>query len=122
MSATSSTLGICLLAWGYKMALAGQKTFVQVQAQLGGQILGSVNGVASPFFDATTRPTLTEAKTLINDAYRESNLTGLSSSPTTAEQAEALAAVVPHVISVFGKSAIRGDQANLPERPPGVEE
>lgn len=52
------------------MPLAGQKTFVQIQAQLGAQILGTQAGT-SPYFDTTTRPTLAEAKTLINDAYRE---------------------------------------------------
>lgn len=50
--------------------LTGQKTFVQVQAELGSQILGTQGGT-TPFFDTTTRPTLAEAKTLINDAYRE---------------------------------------------------
>lgn len=39
----------------------------------------------------------------------------------TAALAELEAAKVPGIISVFGKSAIRGDQAALPERPPGVE-
>ena len=53
------------------MALPGQKTFLQIQAQLGGQIQGSTNGISSPFWDATTRPTLAEVKVLINDAYRE---------------------------------------------------
>ncbi len=52
------------------MALAGQKTFLQIQAQLGSQILGTQGGT-SPFFDTESRPTLAEAKTLINDAYRE---------------------------------------------------
>lgn len=40
----------------------------------------------------------------------------------TAAQAEADAINLPGVISVFGKSAIRGDQAALPERPLGVRE
>lgn len=52
------------------MALTGQKTFLQVQAQLGSQILGTQGGT-SPYFDTTTRPTLAEAKQLINDAYIE---------------------------------------------------
>ncbi len=52
------------------MPLAGQKTFLQIQAQLGGQILGGQGG-ASPYWDTTTRPTLAEVKVLINDAYRE---------------------------------------------------
>lgn len=52
------------------MALPGQKTFVQIQAQLGSQILGTQAGT-TPYFDTTTRPTLAEAKQLINDAYRE---------------------------------------------------
>ena len=52
------------------MTLPGQKTFLQIQTELGGQILGS-QGLTAPYFDATTRPTLTEAKMLINDAYRE---------------------------------------------------
>lgn len=38
----------------------------------------------------------------------------------TAAEAEASAANLPGVISVFGKSAIRGDEAALPERPAGV--
>ncbi len=50
--------------------LTGQKTFLQVQAQLGGQILGGQGGT-TPYWDTTTRPTLAEVKTLINDAYRE---------------------------------------------------
>jgi hypothetical protein len=50
--------------------LTGQKTFLQVQAELGGQILGTQGGT-SPYWDSTTRPTLDEVKTLINDAYRE---------------------------------------------------
>lgn len=50
--------------------LTGQKTFVQVQAELGEQILGTQGGT-SPYFDANTRPTLTRVKALINDAYRE---------------------------------------------------
>lgn len=41
---------------------------------------------------------------------------------TTAVEAEADAVKLPGVISVFGKSAIRGDEAALPERPPGVRE
>lgn len=41
---------------------------------------------------------------------------------TSAEQAEAEAAKVPGVVSVFGKSAIRVDQANRPEPPAGVED
>lgn len=40
----------------------------------------------------------------------------------TAAQAEIEAVYVPGVISVFGKSAIRGDEAALPEHPPGVME
>ena len=36
--------------------------------------------------------------------------------------AEAEAAKLPHVVSVFGKSAIRGDEASVPERPVGVRE
>lgn len=40
----------------------------------------------------------------------------------TAADAEAGAANLPGVISVFGKSAIRGDEAALPERPAGVRE
>lgn len=40
----------------------------------------------------------------------------------SATEAEAGAANLPGVISVFGKSAIRGDEAALPERPPGVRE
>ncbi len=52
------------------MPLAGQKTFVQIIAQLGGQILGTQGGT-TPYFDTGTRPTLAEVKTLINDAYRE---------------------------------------------------
>lgn len=40
----------------------------------------------------------------------------------TAAAAEADALKVPGVISVFGKSAIRGDQAALPEPAPGVKE
>jgi hypothetical protein len=39
--------------------------------------------------------------------------------PTPA-QAELEAAKVIGVISVFGKSAIRGDEAAMPERPAGV--
>jgi hypothetical protein len=39
-----------------------------------------------------------------------------------AAQAELEAAKLPQVVQVFGKSAIRGDEATLPERPPGVEE
>lgn len=38
----------------------------------------------------------------------------------TAAEAEASATNLPGVISVFGKSAIRGDEAALPERPAGV--
>jgi hypothetical protein len=41
---------------------------------------------------------------------------------TSAVQAEADAINLPGVISVFGKSAIRGDEAALPERPAGVRE
>lgn len=41
---------------------------------------------------------------------------------TTAHEAEAEAIKLPGVISVFGKSAIRGDEAALPERPAGVRE
>ena len=37
-------------------------------------------------------------------------------------QAEIEAAKVPGVISVFGKSAVRGDEAAMPERPAGVRE
>lgn len=40
----------------------------------------------------------------------------------TAIEAEAEAVKLPGVISVFGKSAIRGDEAALPERPAGVRE
>lgn len=40
----------------------------------------------------------------------------------TAGQAEAEAIKLPGVISVFGKSAIRSDEAALPERPAGVRE
>lgn len=40
----------------------------------------------------------------------------------TAAEAEAGAANLPGVLSVFGKSAIRGDEAALPERPAGVQE
>lgn len=40
----------------------------------------------------------------------------------TAAEAEAKAINLPAVLSVFGKSAIRGDEAALPERPPGVRE
>lgn len=40
----------------------------------------------------------------------------------TSAQAEADAVNLPGVISVFGKSAIRGDEAALPERPAGVRE
>lgn len=52
------------------MALAGQKTFLQIQAELGEQILGTQGGT-SPYWDTTTRPTLDRVKQLINDAYRE---------------------------------------------------
>lgn len=40
----------------------------------------------------------------------------------TAEQAEAEAVKLPMVISVFGKSAIRGDEAARPEPVAGVRE
>lgn len=50
--------------------LTGQKTLLQVTAELGGQILGTQGGT-TPYFDTTTRPTLAEAQTMINDAYRE---------------------------------------------------
>lgn len=40
----------------------------------------------------------------------------------TAAEAEVSAADLPGVISVFGKSAIRGDEAAMPERPVGVRE
>ncbi len=40
----------------------------------------------------------------------------------TAEKAEADAVNLPRVISVFGKSAIRGDQAARPEAAAGVRE
>lgn len=40
----------------------------------------------------------------------------------TAGQAEAEAIKVPGVISVFSKSAIRGDEAAAPERAAGVSE
>lgn len=40
----------------------------------------------------------------------------------TADEAEAEAINFLGVISVFGKSAIRGDQESLPDRPAGVEE
>lgn len=40
----------------------------------------------------------------------------------SAGEAEAGAANLPGVLSVFGKSAIRGDEAALPERPTGVRE
>lgn len=52
------------------MALPGQKTFVQIQAELGEQILGTQTGT-SPYWDTTTRPTLARVQQLINDAYRE---------------------------------------------------
>jgi len=38
----------------------------------------------------------------------------------TAALAEVEAQKVPGVLSVFGKSAIRGDEAAMPERPAGV--
>ena len=41
---------------------------------------------------------------------------------TTAAAAEIGAAKVPGVISVFGRSAVRGDIAEMPERPAGVRE
>lgn len=44
----------------------------------------------------------TPVTTLINDAYRESNLTGLSGSPTTAEQAEALVLLNRFIDSLWG--------------------
>lgn len=50
--------------------LSGQKTFLEVQAQLGGKFLGTQGGT-TPYWDTTTRPTLAEVKTFINDAYRE---------------------------------------------------
>ena len=40
----------------------------------------------------------------------------------SAVEAETGAANLPGVISVFGKSAIRGDEAAMPERPAGVRE
>ena len=40
----------------------------------------------------------------------------------TAIDAEVEAVKLPGVISVFGKSAIRGDEAARPEPPPGVRE
>lgn len=52
------------------MAMAGQKTFLQIQAELGEKIVGTATG-SSPYFDAYTRPTLTRVQQIINDAYRE---------------------------------------------------
>lgn len=40
----------------------------------------------------------------------------------TGAEAEVEAIKLPGVIGVFGKSAIRGDEAALPERAPGVRE
>jgi len=40
----------------------------------------------------------------------------------TPEQAEADAAKLAGVVSVFGKSAIRGDKVVIPGRPAGVED
>lgn len=40
----------------------------------------------------------------------------------TPDQAEQLAANLPHVISVFGKSAIRGDMVKRGNATPGVHE
>ena len=40
----------------------------------------------------------------------------------TVVEAEAEAAKVPGVISVFGRSAIRSDESAVPERPAGVRE
>ena len=39
---------------------------------------------------------------------------------SSAAEAEIEAAKVPSVISVFGKSAIRGDESAAPDRPAGV--
>lgn len=52
------------------MALTGLKTFLQVQAELGEQILGTQTG-STPYWSTTSRPTLARVKQLINDAYRE---------------------------------------------------
>ena len=40
----------------------------------------------------------------------------------TAADAERAAAELPGIVSVFGRSAIRGDEANRPEKPAGASE